>query len=69
MTIANKINLLRQELKHGDEEIQNLFDVVILYYPQMFDTPEIATPAMIKGYNRLVNANISNIERRNKLVI
>lgn len=68
MVRTEKINLLRR-LKDHDEEVEQLFDVVCLYYPMLLDNPETATTAMINGYNRLVKTNISDINTQKSLII
>ncbi len=63
-----KINLLRK-LKDNDEEAEQLFDIICLWYPMLLDDPKSATTEMVNGYNRLVKCNISNAEIRSKLLI
>lgn len=63
-----KISLLKREAKR-DEEVDALLEIVALYYPYMLENPNIASTAMIKGYNRLVRANISNPQLKKDLLI
>lgn len=57
--IEEKINLLRKEAK-TNPEAETLLNVASLYYPRLFDNPPRITPNTKSGFNRLVDANITD---------
>lgn len=66
--IREKINTFRRLAKE-DSEIQDVFNIVMLYYPNLLDSPEESTESMIKGYNRIIETNISEVEVKKMLLI
>ena len=68
LIIREKIGKLKQ-LAQKDGELQLIFDMVMLYYPALTENPEEATENMIKGYNSIIENNITSVELRNSLTI
>ena len=66
--IREKINTFRRLAKE-DSGIQDVFNIVMLYYPILLDNPEETTESMIKGYNRIIETNISEVKVRKMLLI
>lgn len=66
--IREKVGKLKQ-LATENGDIQMVFDIIILYYPILLDNPENATESIIKGYNRIIETNISSIDLRKLLLI
>lgn len=66
--IREKVGKLKQ-LATEDQDIQMVFDIVMLYYPILLDNPENVTESMIKRYNRIIETNISSIDLRKLLLI
>lgn len=68
LIVREKIGKLKQ-LAQKDGELQLIFDRVMLYYPALTENPEEATENMIKGYNSIIENNITSVELRNSLTI
>lgn len=64
--LKGKINLLRDEAK-TNPEAEALLNVASLYYPRLFDNPPRITPNTKSGFNRLVDANITDEILRKQL--
>ena len=68
MNNEEKIATLRKEARRNNE-VKTLLDMCGLYYPKILDSPNLATPGMKRGYNRLVSSNISDAKLRNALML
>lgn len=67
-TRQDKIALLKTKAK-TNPEAKALLDVTMLYYPKLLDYPTTATPGMVRGYNRLIEGNISDVALKKALQI
>ena len=61
-----KIAILRKEAARN-EEVKTLLYMCSMYYPQVLDYPNLATPGMKRGYNKLISSNITDAKLRNEL--
>ncbi len=69
MTRKQIIELLKEEEKHGNEEVMTLVNYINLYLPMFMKYPEAASKADVNRYNSLVRANVYERYLLDKLVI
>lgn len=67
VTNKERIEKLQEEVKKDNLEAKTLMDVACLYYPNLMQAPNTATPGMKRGYNRLVEANITDVTLKREL--
>lgn len=69
MTRKEVTELLKEEERHGNEEVMALVSYINLYLPMFMKHPEAASKSDVNRYNSLVRSNVHERYLLDKLVI